>query len=69
MNLEELFNEHGFSQTDIARLLAVSTNTVNRWCRASSKPSMKFRRRISEVLSVEPRTINQAVKNTWADKS
>ena len=69
MTLEELFNDKGYSQTDIANKLSINKNTVNRWCRTSSKPAMRFRREIATILKIQVSEVNQAVKNTWADKS
>lgn len=69
MTLEELFNDKGYSQTDIANKLNINKNTVNRWCRASSKPAMLFRRELANILNIQVSEINQAVKTTWADKS
>jgi DNA-binding XRE family transcriptional regulator len=53
LKLKEILEKKGVSQVELAKILGVSTVTVNLWAQHKSDPSLKTTLKICEVLKIK----------------
>ena len=54
MEIQNFMKEHGYSQTDLAKMLNTSVQNVNKWVNGRGVPSYEFCQRLLQIgMSVE----------------
>ncbi len=53
LRLKEVLENNNMSQVKLAKILGVSTVTVNLWAQNKSEPSLKTTLKICEVLNIK----------------
>lgn len=60
-------DEVGLDQLELADMLEVSKDSVSRWCRNVTQPSLKNLRRIAELGHVDVRTLLEPTEYSKED--
>ena len=54
MDIQNFMKEHGYTQTDLAKMLNTSVQNVNKWVNGGGVPSYEFCQRLLQIgMSVE----------------
>ena len=64
MTLKELFQQKGYSQYRIAKLLELNESTITRWSKGITYPRVDTLTRLAKILGTSETKIIQAIKNS-----
>lgn len=61
MTLFELISKSNLTQTELAKLVGVRQQTVSKWCKKKSTPTLLMMKKLATILQVDVTTVINSI--------